>query len=167
MNNVPIVLSKKDWTNVLESVKHNRYLYDLILNQLNIKYRKKTAKTISVKKIAEKHKRELILNSTIYENKAYQILESLKIKFSKQKIYYYFQGNREHYFIVDLYIPKYKLVIEIDGSQHLKKENLEKDINRTEILLSLGVEKIVRILNKDVNTQTIKNILEKVKNNTL
>ena len=90
MNNVPIVLSKKDWTNVLESVKHNRHLYDLILNQLNIKYRKKTAKPISVKKIAEKHKRELTINSTIYENKAYQILESFRIKYSKQKIFYYY-----------------------------------------------------------------------------
>lgn len=167
MNNVPVVLSKKDWTNVLESVKHNRQLYDLILNQLNIKYRKKTAKPISVKKIAEKHKRELTINSTIYENKAYQILKSLKIKYSKQKIFYYYLGNKEHYFIVDLYIPKYKLVIEIDGNQHLKKENFEKDINRTEILLSLGVENIVRILNKDVNTQTLENILERVRKNTL
>jgi len=42
-------------------------------------------------------------------------------------------------YIVDFYAPKAKLVIEIDGSQHLEAQHAEKDKNRDEYLGSLGL----------------------------
>jgi very-short-patch-repair endonuclease len=42
-------------------------------------------------------------------------------------------------FIVDFYAPKAKLVIEIDGSQHLEAHHAEKDRQRDEYLSSLGL----------------------------
>ncbi|MFA5111939.1 MAG: DUF559 domain-containing protein [Desulfobaccales bacterium] len=42
-------------------------------------------------------------------------------------------------YIVDFYAPKAKLVIEIDGSQHLEGQHAEKDKNRDEYLASLGL----------------------------
>jgi very-short-patch-repair endonuclease len=42
-------------------------------------------------------------------------------------------------FIVDFYAPKAKLVIEIDGSQHLEAHHAEKDRQRDEYLNSLGL----------------------------
>jgi len=42
-------------------------------------------------------------------------------------------------YIVDFYAPKAKLVIEIDGSQHLEARHAEKDKNRDEYLGSLGL----------------------------
>ncbi len=42
-------------------------------------------------------------------------------------------------YIVDFYAPKAKLVIEIDGSQHLVAQHVEKDRERDEYLGSLGL----------------------------
>ena len=40
-------------------------------------------------------------------------------------------------FIVDFYIPKAKLVIEIDGETHFSEEGRAYDLERTEVLESL------------------------------
>jgi len=42
-------------------------------------------------------------------------------------------------YIVDFYAPKAKLVIEIDGSQHLEAHHTEQDKKRDEYLNSLGL----------------------------
>jgi very-short-patch-repair endonuclease len=42
-------------------------------------------------------------------------------------------------FIVDFYAPKVKLVIEIDGSQHMEPHHAEKDRQRDKYLRSLGL----------------------------
>ena len=42
-------------------------------------------------------------------------------------------------YVVDFYAPKAKLVIEIDGSQHLEAPHIEKDRERDELLGSLGL----------------------------
>ena len=51
--------------------------------------------------------------------------------------------------IVDLYAPKAKLVIEIDGSQHLQGDHLQKDRRRDEYLASLGL-KVLRFDSREV-----------------
>ncbi len=51
-------------------------------------------------------------------------------------------------YIVDFYCPSHKLVIELDGSQHLE-ENLNYDNRRTEYLNSLGL-KVLRVWNNDI-----------------
>ena len=51
--------------------------------------------------------------------------------------------------IVDLYAPKAKLVIEIDGSQHLQGDHIQKDGRRDEYLASLGL-KVLRFNSREV-----------------
>lgn len=41
--------------------------------------------------------------------------------------------------IVDFYAPKAKLVVEVDGSQHMQGDNAQKDRSRDEYLASLGL----------------------------
>ena len=42
-------------------------------------------------------------------------------------------------FIVDFYAPKAKLIIEIDGSQHMEPHHAERDRQRDEYLRCLGL----------------------------
>jgi very-short-patch-repair endonuclease len=43
-------------------------------------------------------------------------------------------------YIVDFFIPKAKLVIEVDGSQHLASENSEKDRRRDAYMNGFGLQ---------------------------
>ena len=52
-------------------------------------------------------------------------------------------------YIVDFYIPKLKLVIEIDGETHLEKKEIEYDSKRTKVLESYGL-KVLRFWNYDI-----------------
>jgi very-short-patch-repair endonuclease len=52
-------------------------------------------------------------------------------------------------FVVDFYCHQCKLVIEIDGESHLRKEEIFRDQIKTEILTNLGLM-IVRFTNEEV-----------------
>ena len=52
-------------------------------------------------------------------------------------------------YIVDFYAPKVKLVVEIDGSQHLQDDHLEKDRRRDDYLASLG-HNVLRFNSREV-----------------
>lgn len=56
-------------------------------------------------------------------------------------------------YIVDFYAPKAKLVIEIDGSQHLEASNIEKDRERDKYLGNLGLT-VIRFDGRQVLTET-------------
>ena len=56
-------------------------------------------------------------------------------------------------YIVDFYAPKAKLVVEIDGSQHLKAHHAEKDRKRDDYLGKLGLM-ILRFNSRQVLTET-------------
>ncbi len=53
-------------------------------------------------------------------------------------------------YIVDFYCSENKLIIEIDGWQHRKENNLGYDIKRTKFLESLGY-KVLRFWNSEIN----------------
>ena len=53
-------------------------------------------------------------------------------------------------FIVDFYIPKKKIVIELDGVQHIMPKHAESDFKRDEVLATWGI-KVLRYSNKSVN----------------
>ena len=72
----------------------------------------------------------------------YDFLKNYDIKFLKQKPI----GN----YIVDFYCSKANLVIELDGSQHYNKINIEKDTERTKHLEQYGIT-VLRIPNNMVN----------------
>lgn len=83
------------------------------------------------------------------ERKAAYILTDMKVKFEEN----YPIGP----FFVDFYIPKKKLVIEIDGSVHWDRD--EYDDRRSRYIVDLGYS-IYRLANRDVNVTNISNILK-------
>lgn len=72
----------------------------------------------------------------------YDFLKQLPVTIKKQQII-----DR---YIVDFYCAKYKFVIEIDGKQHLLKENVENDKIRKKYLELLGL-KVLRYSNDEIN----------------
>ena len=71
----------------------------------------------------------------------YDLLRRLPMKAHRQ----YNIGN----YIVDFYIPKKQLVIEIDGIQHLTEEHKEKDQARDNFLGEQGL-KVLRFSNESI-----------------
>jgi very-short-patch-repair endonuclease len=51
--------------------------------------------------------------------------------------------------IVDFYSPRAKLVVEVDGSQHMQSNHFHKDRSRDEYLSSLGL-KVLRFNSREV-----------------
>jgi len=64
-------------------------------------------------------------------------------------------------FVVDFYCPKLKLVIEVDGNIHLKKEEIKYDDYRQNKLQALGL-KVLRFTNTEV-INNLEIVLEKIK----
>jgi very-short-patch-repair endonuclease len=56
-------------------------------------------------------------------------------------------------YIVDFYAPKTKLVIEVDGSQHMKESNSKRDKDRDRYLTELGI-KVLRFNSREVLKDT-------------
>ncbi|MDD5291406.1 MAG: endonuclease domain-containing protein [Patescibacteria group bacterium] len=64
-------------------------------------------------------------------------------------------------FIADFYCPEKKLIIEVDGGVHNKREIKEMDLIREDILKQAGY-KIIRFKNKEVENN-IETVLNKIK----
>ena len=56
-------------------------------------------------------------------------------------------------YIVDFYAPKTKLVVEVDGSQHLEREQAEKDGYRDKYLSTVGLN-VLRFNSREVIEET-------------
>ena len=63
-------------------------------------------------------------------------------------------------YIVDFYCAKALLVIELDGSQHYDPAVMEKDLERTAYLESLGLL-VLRFANNDIN-RNLRGVCEKI-----
>jgi very-short-patch-repair endonuclease len=86
--------------------------------------------------------RELRNNMTAAENKLWiGCLRQFSVKVYRQKPI----GN----YIVDFYVPKLKLVIELDGETHIENKEIKYDKNRTKELEKLGL-KVARFWNYDI-----------------
>ncbi len=112
-------------------------------------------KTIhNIKKLLSRRK-ELRNNSTPQEILLWNELKHSKIgaKFRRQ---HSISG-----YIADFYCPERKLIIEIDGSQHFKKEAEEYDKIRTNYFGGLNI-KVLRFSNAEINTN-IEGVLLKIK----
>ena len=94
-------------------------------------------------------------NSTIYENKLWYLLRNRQfhnLKFKRQ-----FPIGK---YIVDFICHEKMLIIEIDGGQHNEDNNIEKDIERTKYIESLGF-KVIRFWNNDIS-ENIEGVLNKI-----
>lgn len=97
-----------------------------------------------VERAAKKFRRELINDMTRYERITLKYLRELDYKIEIQKIIFHDVG---HFYIADFYLPDYRIVIEVDGKQHYKKEGLTNDYKRTKALLDNGVSAVIRFPN--------------------
>lgn len=103
------------------------------------------------------HRRRELRNQSTPE----EILLWLQLKNSKTS----FKFRRQHSiggYIVDFYCPEKRLIIEIDGPQHFKKENKEYDKVRSKYFEGLSI-KVLRFTNLEVATETEK-VVKKIKN---
>lgn len=84
-------------------------------------------------------------NTTAEERRLwYDFLKDLPFPVKRQKVL----GD----YIVDFYCPKFKVVIEIDGSQHYTDEYENKDVARDSYLMRNGIE-VIRFSNDDVRSR--------------
>jgi very-short-patch-repair endonuclease len=56
-------------------------------------------------------------------------------------------------YIVDFYAPRASLVVEVDGSQHMERDHVQRDRKRDESLSGLGLE-VLRFDDRQVLTET-------------
>lgn len=107
-------------------------------------------KNISVEEL-ESRVNDLIDNATPSEIAFKKRLDKLRIK-------YHFQWAIEtklSYFIADFFIPKYKLIFEIDGYYHFTNKGKARDKIRDSVLSSMGY-RVIHIPNNKVETYEIK-----------
>ena len=89
--------------------------------------------------------KELRKNMTPQERKLwYCYLKDSGIHWNRQKVI----GK----YIVDFCCSKYKVIIELDGSQHFEEEALLYDAERTKVLESYGLL-VLRYTNHDIHTK--------------
>lgn len=94
-----------------------------------------------------KYCRELRHKATKPEKKVKEMLNSLGIKFKFQWVFF----GKEGFVIVDFYLPDYRVVLEIDGKDHLKEEAVIYDYNRTLFLKNrCAINEVIRFQNKVV-----------------
>lgn len=87
-------------------------------------------------------------NMTNSERKLWSELRGkqlLDIQFYRQKPI----GN----YIVDFFAPNAKLVIEVDGSQHIDRRQMQKDKDRDDFLTGAGL-RVLRLNSNEVLTNT-------------
>lgn len=101
-----------------------------------------------------KRKDLLIKNATQSEIEFKKILDENNIYYMFQKAF--IQGN--NYVIVDFYLPKLKLCIEIDGGYHDTEKQQKRDKNKDYYLTKQRNFKVLRIKNEDVINFNIKNL---------
>lgn len=126
-----------------------------------------------------KEKTEYIINSltkgthkryeTYVINAIYQQLNNLELEIVTQKYVRNKEDNK--YYLIDLYLPQFKLGIEIDEGQH-KKEIAEDEYRQKRIIYLSEVEEIKRIpdknnllnLKKTINELTLDEINHEIDN---
>ena len=104
----------------------------------------KGKKTMSQIKITHSRARNLRRDMTPEERKLwFGVLRKHRCEFRRQHAF--------DKYILDFYCKEAKLVIEIDGKQHLLRENALQDSTRTDYLNSRGL-RVLRFMNSDINS---------------
>ena len=96
-------------------------------------FKKKTKKP-DLKVIANKYRKDLMLNRTNAEKVFAYILTQLKVTYKEQYILY----TKRSFYIVDFYLPVHRIIFEVDGKQHYTPEGLVKDNLRDNTIATLG-----------------------------
>ena len=110
----------------------------------------------NMNKSLKEYARELRNNLTPQEYKLWQILRNrqfYQLRFNRQ----YIVGN----YIVDFICKSEHIIIEIDGGQHSKPDEISYDNKRTEYFESKGY-KVLRFWNNDID-ENLSGVYEKLK----
>ena len=100
---------------------------------------------------------ELRNNATKQEKKLWKYI-------NKSQLGYKFRRQQPiDKYIVDFFCPELKLIIELDGGQHNKEQNIESDKKRTDFLNKQGY-RVLRIWNNDIYNN-IDGVIEYIKMN--
>lgn len=127
------------------------------------KYRKiirteiKPADLIERRTIADERIKELRINSTRSEDRVIKLLDNLEYKY----IFQYAIFNEWYFLIADFYIPKYKLIIEVDGPSHFNIESRRKEAKRKRWLLGMGIV-VLRIKNNATIEMTERDLKKRI-----
>lgn len=92
----------------------------------------------------DKRRAELLEKSTPSERDACRLLSCMSIHYIRQ--YPVWTGRRMYY--ADIYIPRYKLILEIDGKYHFTENQKRLDCNRSSSLRRLGYH-VCRLTNAE------------------
>ncbi len=89
---------------------------------------------------------ELLDKSPIYEHRMCAILSALGVEYVRQ---YPIRTGRKIYF-ADIYIPKCRLIVEMDGAYHFTEEQHRLDNNRSANMRRRYGYHIIRFANGDL-----------------
>lgn len=108
----------------------------------------------------KKARKNLMRTTTEEENIVYNKLPSKMKPASFQQYPFLIKG---HIYFADIYIKKWKIVIEVDGGYHKSQKQKKKDTERDSILAQMGV-RVYRISNDDVrNAVALKDFIHMLK----
>ena len=153
-----VTISKEEYEALKRANKKSLKKKNKKQKQLSFKEQQKRAKNNKKRKefllkvreertreLANSRAKELRLNSTESE-------KIFKVKLKLSGFNYCFQYplyTENTFYIADFYLPKYRLIIEIDGEYHDDPKQRIKDNHRTKDIEKLGL-KVLRINNSSV-----------------
>ena len=103
----------------------------------------------------KRRRRELRKNATVHEKILWSYLRTSGIGF---------KFRRQHSigpYIVDFYCAEKRLIIEVDGGQHLELEAKKYDEERSKYLQNLH-HRVIRFLNSDINNN-VESVLDEIR----
>lgn len=124
--------------------------------------RKKKPTNDKIDFLTEKGKefaKDLRKRATEWELEFLKKLEQIKVAFVFQ---YPVICNKKNLFILDFYLPKQKLAIELDGAHHYTPSGQKYDKRRTSCLKKEGIQ-VIRFMNRQVKDITPKHIEDLLK----
>lgn len=128
---------------------------DKYMDKYMDKYKEKEKQ--AKRKMKSRVRFELLSKSTNQESAVYSALKSTGFEVIRQ--YPIFTGRKQYY--ADLYLPKLKLVIEVDGGYHFSEKQKRLDTNRSAGIRRLGYH-VCRIKNRDtLNKRKIISIISR------
>lgn len=151
-------MRKKEAKMLLEMTQSNimKYIRDAANAEIPKKkprHVKPKANDDKVRNRLSRYRNELIRDATEGEKYMKAVLKSISIEYAFQHLFFHTTGGCNY--IVDFYIPKYNIVIEVDGGYHNTDKQRGKDKVRTRNLKNVhGVHKIIRFENNRVINET-------------
>ena len=112
--------------------------------------REKVKVKSSTEERAQRYKKQNIKKQTKSETRMQLILKKFNLEVETQKIFYYGKENKNFY-LADFYLPKLKIVIEVDGGYHKRTEQKVKDCYKNQFYTEKRKLKLIRITNEKLS----------------